>query len=75
MSEMKNEDLPAFPIGDAQSSFAHLNTVLIGLTKREYIATIVLQAIISKNGTSFIDPHKEAVKQANMLLKELEKFK
>ena len=49
-----------------------------GLTKREYFAGLALQGLLvnaERNSLSFLNAHKEAVRQADLLLEELDKTK
>lgn len=68
MKNAKNPELPAFPIE------AHDKTIYCGLSKREYLAGMLLQGILSRGwGVTREELMvEEAVKFADAILMELE---
>ena len=63
---MENQNQPAFP--------THPNGHVGGLTKREYFAGLAMQGYIAHCGNYVgFNIHKQAVKDADALLTELEK--
>lgn len=75
---MFDENEPAFPLGDAQQEkdFNDGNFVMLGVTKKEYIATKLHSALLvnaGRNGLTFENAAKEAVRQTNKLIEELNK--
>jgi hypothetical protein len=68
---MENGKQPAF-----QSSMSDMTTFHYGLTKREYFAGLVMQALLSSPHLETDDHEiisKDAVRYADALLKELDK--
>lgn len=69
---MKNANIPAYPVHPDQSlDFAARN----GLTKRELIAAMAMQAMLSRSGIweDANQPAKYAIRYADALLAELAK--
>lgn len=74
--KIKNADNPAFTIsGDLIDRCGQVDFSPFGLTKREYIATNILQGMISipNTGLAMDGFISKSVKMADALLKELEK--
>lgn len=68
----KKADEPANPVRvPAKNAGTHVHT---GLTKREYFAAMAMQGLLAQNDYSRMDIlANDAVKQADAILKELEK--
>lgn len=68
-----NANKPAMPI-KIKSAFNYCS-VYLGLTKREYFAAMAMQGLLAQNSyyNSFDLLASDSVKQADALLKELEK--
>lgn len=65
---MTSADQPAFPVVPHSS-------IHIGLTKREYFAAMMLQALLTKAGTPNLAISSEACMYADELLRQLETTK
>lgn len=75
---MKNANTPAMPQdrGIWVEGIGDCPTLATGLTKREHFAGLALQGILvnaGRNSLDFHNAHQEAVRQADLLLAELEK--
>lgn len=76
---MTNADRPAHPIGELRTLLKDpgLNETqiaqLVGFTKREYIAVLAMQAVMSR-GAGFQIAAQHAVAAADALLEELAKY-
>ena len=75
---IKNGSNPANPIFNSCGEIGEMDDGYneLGLTKREHFAIAALQGLLvnaGRNGLGFDNAHKEAVNQADLLLKELEK--
>jgi hypothetical protein len=72
---MNNADMPAMPIGE-QIDTCHLNAPCNGLTKREHLAGLAMQGLITLTGSFGADEEitaRRCLKMADALLAELEK--
>ena len=74
---IKNGDLPASPISyDARMMAAYSKGEAMGLTKREYIAAMAMQGILSCNSTEFVHlTVQRAIECADELLRKMEDLK
>lgn len=66
---MKNANMPAMPV-------AAWNRQMIGLTKREYFAGLIMQGLLAANQYALTESKytaKDALEYADALLAELEK--
>lgn len=74
MSEIKNGNLPAYPISEEETDRIDAGiTIYSGLTKREYFAAMAMQGLADNKNLGYDDTAKVSVKLADALLKELEK--
>jgi len=71
---MDNRDMPAMPVPIEFSTYIHPNRLAVGFSKREHIAAMAMQGILSNKDVSH---HADgvaayAVEYADALLKQLE---
>lgn len=78
MEELANKDLPAMPVDWYDFDSAGIRTVReqsFGLTKREYIAALAMQGLVSSTieyGESSVTQAQKAVEMADELLTALD---
>lgn len=74
-SEMKNGDLPAYPLGTGDIHLVQVNPKAIGLTKRESFIKAAMQGLLSSdvvNAWDINDVAVNAIAQADAVLERLE---
>ena len=75
---MDNRDMPAMPIPSEFSASIHPNRLAVGFSKREYIATMAMQGIMSNPSCEptkqlhFDNIAEDSIRAADALLKQLE---